>query len=81
MSSLGVRNTFQEICIISTITRHPHTVVFINCLLIFALSDILFYKTVRNTVQIIKYVELSRIQPTLKLLVTFVESLFTLKLY
>ena len=34
---------------------------------------------VRNAVQIIKYVELSRIQPILKLEVTFVASLFTLK--
>ena len=32
-----------------------------------------------NPVQIIKYVELSRFQPILKLEVTFVESLFTLK--
>ena len=34
---------------------------------------------VENPVQIIKYDELSRFQPILKLSVTFVESLFTLK--
>ena len=36
-------------------------------------------QNVGNPVQIIKYVELSRFQPILKLKVTFVESLFTLK--
>ena len=34
---------------------------------------------VGNPVQIIKYIELSRIQPILKFNITFVESLFTLK--
>ena len=36
-------------------------------------------QNVENSVQIIKYVELSRFQPILKLKVTFVESVYILK--
>ena len=54
-----------------------YTVVWNDYLLIFSQKcHILFHKKVGNSLQIIKYIKLSRFQHILKLKVNFVESLF-----